>query len=142
MQEEIIHIIQKTMQSVKKNCVLLNCPGKQVEAMEELGEDSLEYRKIYLKHITSLANSQGGIIYIGVKGKGLICGVKITKKEMDNFSLFLDRITRNHINPKCQLKLCLEFFPVLDRDDQKIRDTYLVKLQVHSKPNTLYLMDI
>ena len=42
------------------------------------------WRDEYLKWICSFANSQGGILYIGVKDNGEVCGISNAKKSMED----------------------------------------------------------
>jgi len=89
--------------------------------------------------ISALANTNGGTIYIGVKGTGLIHGLVWSRKDKDDFGQMLDKLTTHLIFPKFNLSnLEMDFIPVYYRDRTKC-ERCLVRILVRAEANKHYL---
>jgi len=85
--------------SVGEGLVLSDRPGLQVEMIEEFGT-TLKHAANLAVIVSAMANTVGGTIYIGVIGNGLVRGVKLSRREKDDFSQMLDLLCNQLLKPR------------------------------------------
>jgi len=132
--------VENKVCSVRQGTVLTRRLSINIETMENTGR-TLYHAGPLAVAITALANTNGGTVYIGIKGKGLIRGLAWSRKEKDEFSQMLDKLTVQFIFPKFNLSnLSMDFIPVdsaHSHSDESER--CLVRILVKSEEGKSYL---
>jgi len=124
-------IQKKPAASVEGDTVLSSRPGMQMEMIEGAGTDPKDAAVLAVL-ISAMANTEGGTILIGMKGR-LVAGVRLSRKEKDDFSVMVDIIATRLISPKLNVSLLsMDFVSVRLRDED---DKYIIRIKV--KPGSV-----
>ena len=128
----------------KKQQRLITFEGQQVEYKEwnDLQDLSISdfLKTNLLKAINAFLNRSGGRLYIGVTDNGVIVGVRMHPKDMDNFVLTLQQLLGNFTYDVRNANLVnVKFVPVLNSNGTPDKGLYVIKIIVQQgDPDKLY----
>lgn len=94
---------------------------------------------IIAPYISAFLNTEGGILFYGIKDSGVVEGISLSRKQRDQFCLALDANFQK-FNPQIlHDDYQITFKPVKDKGFKEIPDLYVIEFRVNKgKKNSVY----
>ena len=92
----------------------------------------------FKKQICSFLNSKGGRIYVGISDDKVVYGNLLNYHDKDQNTNEIVNLTYDFF-PKCRTKVDVTFIPIKNKDNNYIKNLYIIKIIVsQGDTNTLY----
>ena len=94
---------------------------------------------IIAPYISAFLNTEGGILFYGIKDNGVVEGISLSRKQRDQFCLALDANFQK-FNPQIlHDDYQITFKPVKDKSFKDVNDLYVIEFRVNKgKKNSVY----
>jgi predicted HTH transcriptional regulator len=94
---------------------------------------------IVAPYVSAFLNTEGGILFYGIKDNGVVEGISLTRKQRDQFCLALDSNFQK-FNPQITHdEYQITFKPIKDKNFKEIQDLYVIEVRVSKgKKDSLY----
>jgi hypothetical protein len=108
--------------------------GQNVEFKRGLSDDETKTREVeneLLKSIAAFANTNDGVIFVGVDDRAQIRGLEFNLSQRDRFDRKVRQLVHNHIKPN----------PAIEVTFEKVRDLAVAKISVARGEAPAYLLN-
>jgi hypothetical protein len=125
-------VMNKQLPSLSEGCA--SGEGQRVEFKRGLSEDATKTGSSedeLLKSIAAFANTNDGVIFVGVDDLGKIRGLEFNFTQRDRFERKIRQLVRNRIKPS----------PPVDITFEEIRGLVVAKITVARGESTVYLLN-
>lgn len=119
---------------------------KEVEVFESIHDEFKHFSKLDLRtclnYICGFLNSYGGTLYFGINDEGIVKGVVLGRKEIDEFQINLDITLRNFVPKIFPDQVAVSYHEVCYDDQAKlvIVNRYVIQIDVFCKhSNEFYI---
>ncbi|CAD8089300.1 unnamed protein product [Paramecium primaurelia] len=107
----------------------------EINQFEDLKHEFKQFKEIrmdlIMNYICAFLNSQGGILYIGITDKGIVQGIKMTRKQKDDFQIEFDNNLR-HFDPiVLPEQVELMFVPIYKDELIMIQDLFVIEIKIN-----------
>ncbi|OMJ90467.1 hypothetical protein SteCoe_7169 [Stentor coeruleus] len=94
---------------------------------------------IIAPYVSAFLNTEGGILFYGIKDNGVVEGISLSRKDRDQFTLALDNIFQK-FNPQITHEdYQITFKQVKDKNYKDINDLYVIEFRVNKgKKDSVY----